>query len=102
MCGQRQPTSHGVVVVVVEVAAEADVTLLPAEEVAAEVLSDGAGTVETGTSGTTEDIEFDVVGVEVPEVDCKLVCEVLDCAGVDVEETNGGACWTYEPSACTA
>jgi hypothetical protein len=24
------------------------------------------------------------------------------CAGVEVEETNGGACWMYDPSACTA
>jgi len=63
------------------------------------VLPDGAATVEVGASGTAGDVALDVVDVadEVPEVGGALAC-----VGVEVEETNGGACWTYEPSAWTA
>ena len=93
MRGQRRPTSHGEVVVVVEVAAEADVTLLPAEEEATEVLPDGAGAVEVGVLIRAGGVELDVVGVvdEVPDVNGEPACEAPVCDGVDVEETNGGA-----------
>ena len=60
--------------------------------------------MEVGASGRVGDAELDVVDVvdDVPEDDGALVCEVAVCIGVDVEETNGGECWMYEPSGWTA
>ena len=83
---------------------EAEDGFLLAEEVVAEVLPDGPGKGEVDALSTAGDVELDVVGVvdEAPEVGGELVCEVLACAGVEVEETNGGASWMYEPSGWTA
>ena len=83
---------------------EAEDGLLLAEDVVAEVLPDGPGKGEAGALSRAGDVELDVVGVvdEAPEVVGELVCEVPVCVGVDVEETNRGACWIYEPSGWTA
>jgi len=87
-------------VVAWEVSVEAGDALLLAEDVVAELLPDELGTAEVDALATTEDIELDVVGVveEAAGIGAELVCEVAVCADVDVEETNGGACWIYEPS----
>jgi len=59
-------------------------------------LSDGAVGVEVDASGTegnaTLFVEEDV------SVAALFVVDVVSCAAVEVEETNGGACWMYEPS----
>ena len=84
---------HGAVVVAVEVSAEVEDVLLLVEEVAIELSPDGAGAVDVGALRGAADVGPDVVGMvdEVLEVGCELACEAAVCAGVDVEETNGGA-----------
>jgi hypothetical protein len=60
---------------------------------------DGAGTV-VEASGTDEDASLE--GPEDVSAAALLVVDVAICAGVEVEETNGGAFSMYELSDCTA
>jgi hypothetical protein len=51
------------------------------------------GMEASGTEGETAADAVEEVAVSVP-----VVTDVVSCAGVNVDETNGGAFWTYEPS----
>ena len=73
--------------------------VVDSELVVLEELSDGAGTV-VDALGTEVGAPLDVV--EDVSVRVLLVVDVTICAGVEVEETNGGAFSMYELSACTA
>jgi hypothetical protein len=65
-----------------------------------EEVSDDAGTVDVEASGAEEDATLDVVeGVSVVVL---FVIDGVICAGVEVEETNGGALSMYEPDGWTA
>ena len=59
------------------------------------VLSDG-GVVELDVSDTEGDAT-PCVDEDVPAAALSVVV-AESCAGVEVDETNGGACWMYEPS----
>jgi hypothetical protein len=60
---------------------------------------DGAGTV-VEASATDEDASLE--GLEDVSAAALLVADAAICAGVEVEETNGGAFSIYELSGCTA
>jgi hypothetical protein len=64
-----------------------------------EELSDRDGTVDVDASGTEVGATLDVVEDVSVRV---LLVDVAICAGVEVEETNGGAFSMYELSGCTA
>jgi len=49
------------------------------------------GAVEVDVSDTGGDTTPD--GVEGVPFSAPVAADVMSCAGVDVEETNGGACW---------
>jgi hypothetical protein len=53
-----------------------------------------AGVVDVEASGTEGETVLDVVQLPVL---LPVVVDVVSCAGVEVEETNGGAFWTYDP-----
>jgi hypothetical protein len=61
---------------------------------------DGAGTLDVDASGAEGGATLDVV--EDVSVVVLLVIDGVICAGVEVEETNGGAFSMYEPDGCTA
>ena len=65
-----------------------------------EELPDAEGTVDVAASGMEADATPGV-DEDVPVV-LLLVADVAIWAGVEVEETNGGAFSMYEPSGCTA
>jgi len=65
-----------------------------------EELSDGDGTVDVEAPGVEGDATLDGVGDV--SVAAPVVVDVVSCAGVEVEDTNGGAFSMYELSACTA
>ena len=60
-------------------------------------LSDGTVAVDVDESGPEGDTAL-VVDEDVLAEALSAVC-AGSCAGVEVEDTNGGACWMYEPSA---
>jgi hypothetical protein len=56
--------------------------------------------IDVESSGTGGDATLIAVGLV--SVAMLLVVDAGSCAGVEVDETNGGAFWTYEPSGWTA
>jgi hypothetical protein len=54
-----------------------------------------AGAVNVEASGTEGETALDVVDEVAVSA---LAVAVVSCAGVEVEEMNGGVCWIYEPS----
>jgi hypothetical protein len=62
---------------------------------------DGAGTVEVEVSSAAGDVELAVVatvlGAGLLDDWGTVVVDVAICAGVEVDDTNGGAFWTYVP-----
>ena len=54
------------------------------------------GVEGSGTEGETVPAEVELAASP------PVIGDVVSCAGVEVEETNGGAFWMYEPSAWTA
>ena len=63
-------------------------------------LSDGAFGVEVDVLGTGGNATL-FADADVPAAALSVV-RVGSCAAVEVDETNGGGCWMYDPSACTA
>ena len=55
-----------------------------------------AGAVGVEASGAEGETKLGVVE-EVP-VSVSVAADVVSCTGVEEDETNGGACWIYEPS----
>jgi hypothetical protein len=84
--------------IVVAVLVEADTSNSDCTDVLAK-LSDGPGTIAEA-SGAEEDATLEVI--EGVLVALPFVPDAGSSAGVEVEETNGGAFSMYELSACTA
>ena len=63
-------------------------------------LSDGAVAIDVDVSDTEGDAGLVVDADVLAAVLSVIVAD--SCAGVEVEETNGGACRMYEPSGWTA
>jgi hypothetical protein len=72
--------------------------VVASELVALEELADGPGTEDVEASGATGDAPLDVDA----SAAVFFVVDAVICAGVEVEETNGGAFSIYEPLGCTA
>ena len=53
------------------------------------------GVIGEEASGTEGETALDVVELSASVL---VAADVVSCAGVEVDETNGGACWTYDPS----
>jgi len=63
-------------------------------------LVEGAMAVDVDVSDTDGDTTLLVAGDVLAAVLSVVVAG--SCAGVELDETNGGAFWMYEPSACIA
>jgi len=57
---------------------------------------DDAAALAVAALAEGEALDTPPLGVRAVDVDVPI------CAGVEVDETTGGAFWIYEPSACTA
>jgi hypothetical protein len=76
----------------------AALSFIPSELVVLATLADGAAAVDVDVSGMEEDAR-PVVGDDVP---AEVLSAAGSRAGVEVEETNGGAFSMYEPVDWTA